>query len=139
MIKYIKFKLVLSKFDKYKEAVRNKYNEEITQARKEQKSGDDLCMIEHSAWNEERMYNEEISIIITQYLLKKARKHFLPIPPREESELWEKCNQISTQFVLTNAGITKMRSILRTESKERREAICRTLRHLLVLLVLLLV
>ena len=123
MIEYIKFKLALRKFDKYKEEVRKNYNEEIKQARKEQKIGDDLRMIEHSAWAEDRMYNEEISIIVTQYLLKKARKHFLPIPPREDTEMWEQCNQISTQFVLTNAGITEMRSILRTESKERREAI----------------
>ena len=123
MIEYIKFKSALRKFDKYKEEVRNTYDQEIAQARKEQKSGDDLRMIEHSAWAEDRMYNEEISIIVTQYLLKKARKHFLPIPPIEETEMWEQCNQISTQFVLTNAGITKMRSLLRTEAKERREAI----------------
>ena len=123
MIEYIKFKLALRKFNKYIESVRKKYNEDVSVAKKEKKSNDDIRFIEHNAWHEERMYNEEISIIVTQYLLSKARKHFLPIPPREESEMWEQCNQISTQFVLTNAGVTKVRSFLRTESKERKEVI----------------
>jgi hypothetical protein len=41
--------------------------------------------------------------------------------------VWKQCNQISKQTVLTNAGISELRSTLRIEAKERQDSVLKFL------------
>jgi hypothetical protein len=67
------------------------------------------------------MLNEEMSIMVTDFLVNKANYLFLPIPSRNDDNLWTQCNKISDQYVLTNKGISELRSIIRSNSKEKNE------------------
>ena len=69
------------------------------------------------------MLDEEISILTTDNLIRKARRRFVPIPPHETEEMWEQCDKISNRYVLTNKGISELRSSLRKERKEQVELI----------------
>lgn len=53
----------------------------------------------------------------------KARRRFVPIPSRETDEMWEQCDTISNRYVLTDKGISQLRSSLRKEFKAQVELI----------------
>ena len=119
MIEYLKYRLVLTKLFRQKVKLRATFKEDILRARKQGKSRDDIMSLESQAWFEEQMVNEEISIIVTDYLIRRAKQHFMPIPSRDETSMWEQCNKISNRYVLTDTGIFKLRSDMRLEQKER--------------------
>jgi hypothetical protein len=61
----------------------------------------------------------------TQYLVSIADKLSLPIPPiTKEDERWEQSG-FSGRHVLTNRGITELRSLIRQEKREKYELIFR--------------
>jgi len=123
MIEYIKFKFALRKLFKSKEETRVKYSNFLALARSEKKSIEDIQGLEHEAYFEESMIDEEISLLVTRYLTSKARRQFIPIPPINNEEMWEKCSKISLSYVLTDAGISNVRSLLGKEAKEKRDSI----------------
>ena len=65
------------------------------------------------------VWRDEIHALITSYLRSKAQKRLLPFPLRtEESDLWER-GYTTGEWYLTNKGITEVRSLIRSEDKER--------------------
>lgn len=82
---------------------------------------DEIDSLESAARFEENMANEEISILITNRLVAKAGRRFIPIPPHNDDNMWDKCEIIGTQHVLTNMGISHLRSLLRNDVKENTE------------------
>lgn len=121
MIDYAKYRIALRRLFKQKQKVRAAYAKHVTSARKDDKNAKEISSLEYEAWYEEDMINEDISILVTTYLVSKATKHFISIPPRKDEGMWEQCNKISERFVLTNAGISALRSSIRAEAKERRD------------------
>lgn len=123
MIDFVKYRVALRRLVRQKEKICFAYAKQISEAHKERKKLDDIRALESSAWFEEQMLNEEISILATTYWISKATKHFITIPSRAEEGMWEQCDKISERFVLTSSGISVLRSSLRTERKERRDLI----------------
>ena len=115
--------MALRRLFKQKDKGSAAFAKDISRARAEGKKTDNIRGLEHEAWFEEDMVNEEISILVTNYLVSKATKHFIAIPPHAEEGMWAQCNKISERYVLTNAGISALRSSLRAEAKERRDFI----------------
>lgn len=65
--------------------------------------------------------NEEIAVLITQYLRHKAEKKFLPVPPLNDKDGFWKQGQYTGKWYLTNKGITELQSLIRKDGKEKRE------------------
>lgn len=120
MIDYIRYRMALRRLSKRKRKIRDSFGKDLISARAADKSMNDLRSLESEAWFEEGMVDEEIALLITDFLIAKADKHFIATPSRKEEEMWEQCNKISERFVLTNVGISAIRSSIRAEAKERR-------------------
>lgn len=123
MIEYLKYRAKLTKLFRKKEDIRNAYADDIRKARKEGKPSDDIQSLEHSSYFEDSMVDEEISLLATDHLIRKARRRFVPIPSHEAEGMWEQCSNISNRYVLTSKGISALRSPLRKERKERVELV----------------
>lgn len=121
MLEHLKYRLALSKLFKQKEELRTAFSADIRKARTEGKRTDDIESIESQSRVEEQMLDEQISILVTNYLIGQASRRFVPIPPHSEQNMWSQCDVISNRYVLTNDGITRLRSALRSEQKERNE------------------
>lgn len=121
MIDHLKYRAKLAKLFRKKEAIRNAFAEDIRKAQKEGRPREEIQSLEHQSYFEESMVDEEISILATDILVRKARRRFIPIPPREADGIWEQCNTSSNRYVLTNRGISELRSSSRKERKEQVE------------------
>ena len=62
--------------------------------------------------------DEDISLLRTRYLINRAEKKSLPLPPmNEEDGFWE-TGRITGSWYLTNKGITEVRSLIRKDTRE---------------------
>lgn len=123
MIDYIRYRVTLRRLSKRKKKIRAAYAKDLISARATSKNMDELRSLESEAWFEESMVDEEIALLVTDYLVSKAGKHFIATPSRKEEVMWEQCNKISERFFLTNAGVSALRSTIRAEARERRDLI----------------
>lgn len=123
MYEYWKYRANLAKLNRQKNDLRTNLVSQIHKARKEGKLTEEIQSLEHQLYFEDRMIDEEIAILTTDYLLGKAKRHFVPIPSRDKNGIWEKCKTISNRYVLTNRGISQLRSSLRKNRKEQIEII----------------
>lgn len=64
--------------------------------------------------------------IITKYLERKAEALLVPLPDRQDKNLWDRVdfdNDPSQPMYLTQKGVLEARKIIREEEKARREAV----------------
>ena len=61
---------------------------------------------------------DEIQSLITSHLANVAQRHFLPVPDRNDDDMW---NKFGYRKVLTDKGISQIRKTIRREKKERRD------------------
>ncbi len=127
MIDYFKQRRKLSRLFDKKEKIRLSYKDDIQKARKERKPKEDIQLLEHDAWFEQRLIDEEISILTTDRLTRRAQRHFVPIPSIKEDGMWTKCEFAENRYILTSSGISKVRSLLRSEHKEGLELVLKIL------------
>ena len=106
-----------------KEKKHTAFATDIQKAWKDGKPQVDIQALEHKSYVEQKMIDEEISILTSDYLIRKARRRFVFLPSRETDEMWEHCEMISTRYVLTNQGISQLQSSLRKRLKEQVEII----------------
>jgi hypothetical protein len=67
------------------------------------------------------MVDNKLLGLVTQYLLNKANKRFLPVPTvSEESGMWER-NDFTGGYHLTDKGISEIRRMVRQDMKESIE------------------
>jgi len=67
------------------------------------------------------MIDDKILGLVSRYLVYKANKRFLPVPSlSEEDELWERSN-FTGRYHLTGKGITQVRKMIRSDTKETIE------------------
>ncbi|MDF3129274.1 hypothetical protein P0Y35_08710 [Kiritimatiellaeota bacterium B1221] len=123
MIEHLKYKLELAKCFRQKEVIRKAYADDIRKALKDGKTGTDIQSLESGSHFEENIIDEEISILVTDYIIRKARRQFVEIPAHESEGMWEQCNKVSYRYVLTSKGISELRSSLRKERKEQVELV----------------
>ena len=65
------------------------------------------------------MVDEEIRSLVTDYLVSKAQKMFLPVPSlREEDGFWEQGRYYASWY-LTNKGVAMVRKSIRAEKDEK--------------------
>lgn len=117
-----KYRAKLAKLFRQKEKLRSAYDEKIRQAEKDGKPSDDIEVLKLDSYHGSIMIDEEIAILATDNLIRKVRRHFVPIPSRKTDGMWEQCIA-SNRYVLTDQGISKLRSALRKELNERYEII----------------
>jgi len=97
------------------------YDKEIKKAKKERKSSREVDDLIAEAMLETELIEEEISGLVSQHLLRKARQLFLPVPQFEEKGIWEQGRNMG-HWYLTPNGITKIRGLIREETTARRKA-----------------
>lgn len=121
---YFSYRLKLFNYSRKRERIRKLYSKDLEVAKKK----DDREEIESllSALDYEQSEPEEkIKRLKTQYLISIADKLSLPTPPiTEKEERWEESG-FSGRHVLTNKGITELRSLIRQEKRERYELMFR--------------
>ena len=85
-------------------------------------SGDELQDFASPNWDAVILAREEIMVVRSLDLYKRARDFEVPVPPRVEGRLWEKGHEPGEWF-LTDEGATHVRRLVSNELKERRELI----------------
>lgn len=81
---------------------------------------EEIEFITHEYWSLDDQYQEDISSLVTQALLRKARKLMLPTPELGDENMWKRC-QYFNRSILTEKGIAELRGTIRREQKETRE------------------
>lgn len=100
------------------------YGEKITAARKTMKR-EQLQQLYEEREHESAPIEEELSWLETRWLLDKARRLHLPVPetPTGEDEDADWIRMDSGRWCLKPEGHSKIRALIRAESKEQREAL----------------
>lgn len=123
MTEYYRYRAKLAKLFRQKESLRSAFTSDIRKAQKGCKSRKDIQSLEHQSCFEESIIDEEIAILATDNLIRKAKRRFMPIPSHDTDGMWVQCNTISNRYVLTNQGISQLRSSLHKERKEHAELV----------------
>ena len=120
MISAIKYRYQLKKLFRKRDNAVKSYHKQLAEAKKRGAKREEIELLNHEYWTSDDEYREEISTLVTQRLLRKARKLMLPTPDRGNESLWEPC-QFSNRSNLTEKGIAELRATIRREQKETRE------------------
>ncbi len=121
MFNYLNFQLELKKLSNQKEKIQGLYSEDVRKAHQEKQTHDDIESIISCEMYEVGMVQEEIDILTTNYLRAKANRLLVPLPEYDDKKMWNECNKISQQKVLSIRGINTLKSAIRKEQKERFE------------------
>lgn len=121
MFESIRYRFALWRLQRWEDKLHKIFRKEIDVARKEGKSHDDL---EYLAADERReifeIYDDR-EHLITRYLKKIANRYFIPIPDWRDEKMWTKSSAFSKR-VLSIDGIAHLRSAIRQEKREQRDA-----------------
>ena len=117
---YFSYKKALSKLNRNRDK-ENKVLSKLFEEAKRTGGLEKAREVYHSESFDLDSINEEIAILRTLYILHKAEKKFLPVPPiNDKDELWKQ-GHYTGKWYLTNKGITKLQSLIRKDRKERRD------------------
>jgi hypothetical protein len=121
MFEDFKYHVKLNRLFRKKYLIRTSYDIEIRKALKD-KQLDEVAEIRDSRRFEDDMIDEEIAVIATNNLIRKARRRFVPLPLHDDQGMWQECEIVNDQYVLTDKGVSHLRSLLRAEHKEQIES-----------------
>jgi hypothetical protein len=121
MKNYLKYRTDFKKLINEKQKVISSNAEKVKKAKAENRPGYEIHQLREAIMYDELAVDEEIAILITSYLTSQAQLRFIPIPGRDNDEMWTECHLISEQIVLTDAGIYSLRNLLKKELKEKFE------------------
>ncbi len=96
-------------------------SKEIKKAREANKPLIEIQGIEHLEMDQIEMIREEIRTLETRYYRMKTLEKSLPFPKYDEEEKWDRCRRTSEERVLSDIGITSVRTAIRKEWKEKYE------------------
>lgn len=118
----VMYRWELRKLQRNRTKVLSAYKEDLEQARRDKKSRDEIAEIEHMARFEQELVDDEIESLESRYLIESAERLILPIPTfSKDSDDWRQSSQLGLNL-LTRKGMATLRSTIRAERKERREA-----------------
>ena len=117
---YFSFKISLYKLNRRRKKEHKILSKLIEEA--EKKSGREAAEeVYQSESFELQMTEDEITYLITRYLISKAEKMLLPTPPTTDKDgLWEP-SHYTGKWALTAKGITELNRLIRQERVERLE------------------
>lgn len=95
---------------------------------------DDIERLEHQIGFDYIVIQEEIDILITKYLRNRANKLFVPMPDYNDENMWDRCNTISNEKVLSTLGINTIKKNIRAELNERSELVFKYLGFLIAVI-----
>lgn len=112
---WVRFRWQLSKLQRSLRRIDRIFEKNIQTAHRENKHGQDVNKIREERHWETSLIDDEISILVTRYLLGRANRKFLPHPSHDEDKgYWNDAHQLGSRY-LTSAGITELRRTLRAE------------------------
>lgn len=114
MFELLKKRRELSKLNRF-------FDAEMKKAKEEKKSSDAIDTLRKSIMADIEYIEEEIKILISQSLVRKAERLLLPVPSYYDSNIWVSGN-VTGRWFLKPGGITELRSIIREETSARRKA-----------------
>jgi len=121
MIEYIKHRVALSKLFKTRDKLNASFREKIEKADRLSNPEESIGSIQAEASFELGMIDDEIAIMVTNYLTRQANRKFVPIPSHTDNIMWTQCSILRYQDILTSQGINLLRTSLRAEIKDRNE------------------
>jgi hypothetical protein len=114
---YFSYRKALFKLDQKRQRVSEALSKLVEEARKTggEAKAQEVYQIEGFDFD---MIDDEILDLVSLYLVNKANKRLLPVPPLSEKDgLWERSN-FTGRYHLTDKGITEIRKIIRRDTKE---------------------
>ena len=120
MFIFVKDRIELHKLNTKVRALEKFYWRLAKNAEKEGKSRNEIDNIYGQMREERYPYELDLNLLKSKTLMKKASKYNLPLPNKDEKELWEKTFNYS---YLTDKGRFIVNKAIRKESKERRDAV----------------
>ena len=127
MTPYSKYRLKLRSLTKHQQKVDDENNKNLIAARKQKKNADEIQLLEHERCFDYKCIQEEIDVLITKYLRNRANKLFVPMPDYNDENMWDRCNTISDEKVLSTLGINTINKNIRAELNERSELVLKYL------------
>jgi hypothetical protein len=120
MINYIEYRCKIATLYKQRERLSARCAADIKSAHREGKTRRDIENLRSDYRHEIDELNEDVASLLTAHIISKANRKFVPIPPLQETGMWEQ-STITQRYVLTASGISKVRSSLRVDRKEQIE------------------
>ena len=116
---YLTYRLSLAKLNRQRETL-HKHYAKLIEAAEKAREHDKARELDGEEYGEAQYIDEEVSLLVTRYLVSRANKRFLPIPEREPNNgFWDTAYTMPNRSLLTNKGITEIRSVIRKDMKER--------------------
>lgn len=127
MIDYVRYRFRLFKLRWQESHVWKVHTEKLESFRQEGKPQIEVENLLQGNYFELDIVREEIRILATDFLESQAYKRFFPLPKYDDAKMWEKCRTITNRKVLTNLGITTVKSALLNDRKERVDLLVKVL------------
>jgi hypothetical protein len=120
MLSEIKFRWRLKRLFAEQDALRALYRAELTKARKERASSEDILSISGEASSEESLLQDNIDSVVTRFWIRRAERLFVPVPEKSDKDMWKE-SEFGEGWLLTEKGISAVRSAVREEAKKSME------------------
>lgn len=121
MFEGLKLRRKIAKIERDQRRVSAAYDADIKKAKAEKKNREEIEGIEHNAWFEASLLEDEIKVLQTRHLLSQAYRRSIMVPQHNE-ENWDRTRDTGDPFLLPHA-FAELRSALRKERKERLEQV----------------
>jgi hypothetical protein len=115
----LKFKYNLHRLFRKEDKMYDVYDKLVKQA----KSSEEKEQLRSEEGAEFFAIRDEIDMLITGYLRNEAVELFVPLPKFNDTTIWKERYPNSSQHVLTDEGVARIRTLIRREKKEKREGI----------------
>ena len=120
MFSTLKFRWQLRSLFAEQDRMRKIFKVHLAKARRSKAPRSEIEALNSEAWHEETMINDEIALLVTQFWLRRANRLFVPAPARTEEGMWQESQHIE-RWVLTEKGISAVRTAVREEERAKRE------------------
>ncbi|MHA7882763.1 hypothetical protein [Nitratireductor rhodophyticola] len=115
MFDWLQYQWHLFKLQRDLRRTEKAFDDEFANARAAENRVERIRQVEEDKRWEMELVRDEISVLVTRYLIARADKMFLPHPQYGQGkDFWANSRQLGTQY-LTPKGITEIRNTIRTE------------------------
>ena len=116
MFERVKYNVRLWKLQLQRDRIGSSVRRQVAASMRKEESSHIRGAIRDAAQMDIDELDDDINVLTTQFYLAQARRHFVSAP--EAPEMWTRSDIFGSRY-LNAAGITKLRSDIRAERKER--------------------